>query len=260
MLSTDERGVYQLIRASYLAQFLPDHEYDRTRAELHRGDVVLEARGRKILQDGWRSVVTGDASSDQVQEDAEDEQPLPQLTVGGDWIVMAASLRALKTAPPRHFTQGELVQAMKGIARWVSDPQLKKKLRETTGIGTEATRAGIISGMIGRGYLMKQGRTVQASEMAFSLLQVIPPAIADPATTALWEQGLDRIAAGELSLDDFVRQQSAWIADIVHTHRDQTWVPAVNAAEPLTQRNSMGRHSTGASKGHSSRPARSRRR
>jgi DNA topoisomerase III len=259
-LSADERVVYQLIRASYLAQFLPDHEYDQTRSHLHRGDVVLEARGRKILQDGWRSVVADDAPSDHTEQDVDEEQPLPLLTVGADWIVTEARLRGLKTAPPRHFTQGELVKAMKGIARWVSDPQLKRKLKETTGIGTEATRAGIISGLIARGYLLKQGRTVRASDMAFALLRVIPPAIADPATTALWEQALDRIAAGELGLDDFVRQQSAWVADIVNQHRGQTWAPAANAVESPTERGNARRQSTGSRQGRRPRAARPGRR
>lgn len=222
-LSRDEWAVYQVIRASYLAQFLPDHEYDRTRAQLHRGDVVLQAHGRKTLENGWRSVLTEDAKSDHPEEEAHDQQSLPELIVGSDWAVTEAHLRALKTSPPRHFTQGELVQAMKGIARWVSDPQLKKKLKETTGIGTEATRASIISGLIARGFLLKHGRTVRASDAAVTLLEVIPPRIADPATTALWEQGLDRIAAGALSLDEFVDQQTAWVTAIVQQYRGQAW-------------------------------------
>jgi DNA topoisomerase-3 len=252
-LSADERAVYQLICTSYLAQFLPDHEYDRTRGQLRRGALVLEARGRKTLQDGWRSVVTDEAPSDHTKEDDDEEQPLPLLTVGDDWIVAEARLRALRTTPPRHFTQGDLVKAMKGIARWVSDPQLKRKLKETTGIGTEATRAGIISGLIARGYLLKQGRMVRASDIAFALLQVIPLAIADPATTALWEQALDRIAAGELGLDDFVRQQSVWVADIVNQHRGQTWAPVTNAAEPATGGRTARRYSLGSPNGRRSR-------
>jgi DNA topoisomerase-3 len=259
-LSTDERAVYRMIRTSYLAQFLPDHEYDRTRVQLRRGDVLLQARGRKILQNGWRSIVTEAAESDKAQEDADDEQRLPPLTVGDEWIVTQAQLRALKTAPPRHFTQGELVQAMKGVARSVSDPQLRKKLKETTGIGTEATRAGIITGLIARGYLLKHGRTVRASDIAFALLQVIPRAVADPATTAVWEQGLDRIAAGELGLDDFVRQQSAWVADIVHRHRAQPWTLAATAIEPLPGGGAARRDSTGPPKGHPPRAAKPRRR
>jgi DNA topoisomerase III len=222
-LTANEWAVYQLIRATYLAQFLPDYEYDRTQAQLHRGDSTLLARGRKIVENGWRSVLIEDLRSDKTEEAQEDQQTLPPLVVDAEWTVNQAHLRALKTKPPGHFTQGELVQAMKGIARWVSDPQLKRKLKETTGIGTEATRASIISGLIARGFLLKHGRTVRASDAAVTLLEVIPPRIADPATTALWEQGLDRIAAGALSLDEFVDQQTAWVTAIVQQYRGQAW-------------------------------------
>jgi DNA topoisomerase-3 len=258
-LSADEWAVYQLIRASYLAQFMPDHEYDRTHAQLHRGLTILQARGRKTLRNGWRGVMAGDRASDQTQDGAEEEQPLPQLSVGSEWVVSETRLRALKTAPPRHFTQGELVQAMKGIARWVSDPQLKKKLKETTGIGTEATRAGIISGLLARGYLVKHGRTVRASDIAFALLLRIPPAVADPVTTALWEQALDRIASGELALDEFVRQQSRWVSDIVQAHRARTWESAASIAEPLARQRLLRQSFGSEPKGRPPRASRSRR-
>src|SRR3546814_8543000 len=62
------------------------------------------------------------------------------------------------------LTQGELVKAMRGVAKLVTDPRLKKKLKETTGIGTEATRASIINGLLGRSYLLKKGRAIRASD------------------------------------------------------------------------------------------------
>jgi DNA topoisomerase-3 len=77
-------------------------------------------------------------------------------------------LKALKTLPPKPYTQGELVKAMKGVAKLVTDPRLKQKLKETTGIGTEATRANIIGGLLDRGYLLKKGRAIRASDAAFT--------------------------------------------------------------------------------------------
>ncbi|WP_457848294.1 DNA topoisomerase, partial [Staphylococcus aureus] len=82
-------------------------------------------------------------------------QVLPAIIGGALCDVGGVELKALKTVPPKPYTQGELIQAMKGIARLVSDPRLKQKLKDTTGIGTEATRAGIIEGLIGRGFLLK---------------------------------------------------------------------------------------------------------
>ena len=88
------------------------------------------------------------------------------------------------TQPPKPFTEGDLIQAMKNVARLVEDPLLKQKLKDTTGIGTEATRAGIIQGLLDRGYLSKNGKALAATPAAFSLIDAVPRAIADPGTTA----------------------------------------------------------------------------
>ncbi|WP_177339306.1 DNA topoisomerase, partial [Pseudomonas sp. NBRC 111135] len=105
--------------------------------------------------------------------------------------------------------------AMKGVARFVTDPRLKQKLKDTTGIGTEATRANIISGLIARGYIVKKGRAIRASDAAFTLIDAVPAAIADPGTTAVWEQALDMIEAGQLTLDVFISKQAAWISQLI---------------------------------------------
>jgi DNA topoisomerase-3 len=217
-MSDNERAVYRFIRAHYLAQFLPAHEFDRTTAQLSCAGLALQARGKQVVQSGWRIVL--DNARDDSDGDAESRQSqvLPTLQSGARCAVMGADLKGLKTLPPKPFTQGELVAAMKGVARLVSDPRLKQKLKDTTGIGTEATRAGIIHGLIGRGYLVKKGRAIRASDKAFVLIDAVPSAIADPGTTAIWEHALDLIAAGQMPLDEFVAKQSAWVAQLVRTH------------------------------------------
>jgi len=119
----------------------------------------------------------------------------------------------------RCLQQGELVKAMKGVAKLVTDPRLKQKLKDTTGIGTEATRANIISGLLARGYLLKKGRAIRASDAAFTLIDAVPEAIADPGTTAVWEQALDMIEAGQMTLDTFIVKQSSWVTQLVQQYR-----------------------------------------
>lgn len=217
-MSDKERAVYRLIRAHYLAQFLPHHEYDRTTARLTCADLALQAQGKQVRVQGWRSVLGEVRPDTQGDEDALHAQALPALASGMHCKVTSVDMKALKTQPPKPLTQGELIKAMKGVARLVSDPRLKQKLKDTTGIGTEATRAGIIQGLISRGYLLKQGRAIRASQTAFTLIDAIPRAIADPGTTALWEQALDQIAAGHLTLDEFVGRQSSWVAQLVRDY------------------------------------------
>ena len=121
----------------------------------------------------------------------------------------------MHTAAPKPLTEGDLIKAMKNVAKLVNDPRLKQKLRDTTGIGTEATRAGIIKGLIERGYLLKKQRALMASAAAHTLIEAVPAAIADPGMTAIWEQALDEIDAGRLTLDEFVAKQASWIAQLV---------------------------------------------
>ena len=73
-------------------------------------------------------------------------------------------------------------------------------------------RANIIGGLLGRGYLLKKGRAIRASDAAFTLIRHRAGAIADPGTTAVWEQALDMIEAGQMTLDTFIAGQSAWAA------------------------------------------------
>ncbi|CAI07507.1 DNA topoisomerase III [Aromatoleum aromaticum EbN1] len=221
-MNDKELAVYKLIRAHYLAQFLPHHEFDRTVAELACGGQSLLAVGKQIAVAGWRQVLASSEEGGADSDDAQRSQVLPALRAGLSCQVGHVDLKALKTLPPKPYTQGELVKAMKGVARLVTDPRLKQKLKDTTGIGTEATRANIISGLLGRGYLLTKGRAVRASDAAFTLIDTVPAAIADPGTTAVWEQALDMIEAGQMTLDAFIAKQSAWVTQLVQQYRGTT--------------------------------------
>lgn len=221
-MSEKELSVYRLIRAHYLAQFLPHHEYDRTVAQLTCTDQILQAVGKQIIVLGWHCLMNETPDEASQDDQSQRSQKLPALVAGTRCAVAEAQLKSLKTAPPKFFTQGELVKAMKGVAKLVTDPRLKQKLKDTTGIGTEATRANIINGLLGRGYLVKKGRTIRASEAAFTLIDSVPAAIADPGTTAIWEQALDMIEVGQMSLEMFVEKQSLWITQLIQQYRGVT--------------------------------------
>ena len=218
-MSEKELAVYRLIRAHYLAQFLPHHEFDRTTAQLVCGGQNLQAIGKQVIISGWHQVLAVPAADDADGESTPHRQVLPALHEGLSCQVSQVVLKALKTLPPKPYTQGDLVKAMKGVARLVTDPRLKQKLKETTGIGTEATRASIIKGLLDRGYLIKKGRAICASEAACTLIDAVPTAITDPGTTAVWEQALDMIEAGSMTLDTFVEKQSIWITQLVQQYR-----------------------------------------
>jgi DNA topoisomerase-3 len=210
-LTGKPRAVYTLIRARYLAQFLPTHEYDRTQADLDCAGQALRAVGKQIVEPGWKRALPEALAASRGRE-APVPQTLPVLREGQTCPIHDLTFKDLWTQPPKPFTEGDLIKAMKNVAKLVDDPKLKQKLKDTTGIGTEATRAGIIQGLLDRGYLTKQGKALAATPAAFSLIDAVPRAIADPGTTAIWEQALDMVQSGEMSLETFVSKQSAWMS------------------------------------------------
>lgn len=233
-LPAKHKSVYTLIRARYLAQFLPHHEYDRTQADFDCAGHALRAVGKQIVEPGWRRALP-EALTPAKGREAAPPQVIPTLREGQACAVQDVQLKDLWTQPPKPFTEGDLIKAMKNVAKLVDDPRLKQKLKETTGIGTEATRASIIQGLLDRGYLVKSGKALAATPAAFSLIDAVPRAIADPGTTAIWEQALDMVQSGDMSLEEFVARQSAWMGKLVERCRGLRMTitgPAAGAAPP----------------------------
>lgn len=220
-LSERERAVYTLIRARYLAQFMPEHEYLKTQALLHSQADQLVARGKQILVRGWKAVINEADGT----EPAEQAQRLPTLRESATVALIDATLNAQRTQPPKAYTEGTLVKAMKTIANQVDEPRLKQKLRDSCGLGTEATRAAIIQGLIDHGYLTKKKRSLAASAAAHTLIEAVPPEVADPVMTALWEQALDRIESGQLSVETFLAKQAEWLTRLVRSNAMLTLRP-----------------------------------
>ena len=208
-MNDDERRVYDLICRHYIAQFLPIHEADRTLIQLACGKHQLVARGSVVVAPGWKR-----AFSDNEQPDGEN-QVLPRLTEGATCPVSDISLMTRKTRPPEHYTEGTLIAAMKHAARFVTDERLKQRLKDSAGLGTEATRAGIIETLLFRGYIRKDKRHLVATDSARTLMAMVPDIVKDPGMTAIWEQALDEVAAGRLPLAVFLQKQSEWLSAMV---------------------------------------------
>lgn len=228
IMSEVERQVYQLIRQHYLAQFLPVYEQDATRVSLLCGGQLFKTRGNVVVP-GWKVLFEKEQEyeGDEAQGDTDNMQ-LPALQQGAQCQVTGAAMKPQQTKPPEHYTEGTLVAAMKNAAQFVTDPRLKKILKENAGLGTEATRAGVIETLLTRGFIVKKGKSLRAAVVAGELMDVLPMPLKDPGMTALWEQALDDIAEGKMSLDDFMAKQSAWTAQLVEKGRQQ----AINITVP----------------------------
>ncbi len=215
-LSEGERRLYDLIRRRYLAQLYPEHQYDKTLIEVEVAQAIFRATGRTPVAAGWRAVL----GAEPAPGGDEAQATLPPVQPGEPAEAETITVEDKQTQPPERFTEGTLIQAMKTVGKAVSDPVLRKVLKDTAGIGTEATRAGIIQTLFKRGFLEKAGRKqVISTPAGRGLIHTLPEPVTDPATTALWEQALDEIAQGNAELEAFVARQAEWVRAMVDTAR-----------------------------------------
>lgn len=209
-MEENEFKVYDLIRRRYLAQFLPHIETDKTVITLSAGGQTLIARGQVVIASGWKILFSKSS-----QEDNTEKQRLPAVNVNQMLQVIDTEVKSLKTSPPSHYTEGTLLTAMVNVARFVKDERLKKQLRETEGLGTEATRASIMKPLYDRGYIKKKGKSVIATEAGIMLIDNLPTVLKDPGLTALWEQALNKIAEGQMSLPEFMQKQEQFTRHLI---------------------------------------------
>jgi DNA topoisomerase-3 len=220
-MSEKEFAVYDLIRRRYMAQFAPDCEYDETSAIFRCENETLEATGKKNVAEGWKAVISPRAAQGAARGGNETaSQNLPQLTEGQTLAVQSAKLEQLKTEPLPRYTEGTLIKAMQQIGKLVSSEKLREILKETTGIGTNATRAGIIKGLIDKGYVKKQKNALVPQNSATALIAAVPGEVSNPALTATWEMVLSGIERGEVTLDEFTARQNEWIAGMIEKYRN----------------------------------------
>ncbi len=160
---------------------------------------LFQAKARRILKAGWKALLG-------VEEDDDEEKAgtLPALKEGEQLLCERGELQEKMTQPPKSFTDATLLAAMTGIARYVQDPEIRKTLRETDGLGTEATRAGIIDPLFKRRFLVRQGKSIKATPTGRALIQALPATATTPDMTALWEQHLGRIAERQTSYQQFM--------------------------------------------------------
>ncbi|MCH5495655.1 DNA topoisomerase III [Salmonella enterica subsp. diarizonae serovar 16:z10:e,n,x,z15] len=224
-LSTDERNVYQLIRQHYLAQFLPQMEVDATEATFNISGQLFRTTGNVVVVAGWKALFTEPSRTAQIpadgNEDKEGVSRLPPLQAGQTCRVQGAEEKRLQTKPPVPYNDGTLIAAMTNAASFVTDAALKKVLKENAGIGTEATRAGIIDTLVKRGFLVRDKKVLRSTPTGRDLVSALPSALTSPGLTALWEQLLDEVAAGRVSLEDFMAKQNAWVVQLVSQGKSQ---------------------------------------
>lgn len=226
-MDDDERKLFSVITARYLAAMMPAATFDVGTVEMAAAGVTWGARGRQLASAGWREAYawTGAGIGGAGQGE------LPRVVNGSQGTINGVETKAEKTAPPKRYTEAELLAAMKGAARFVTDDKLKAILRGTEGLGTEATRAAVIETLKAREFIAPKGKALIPSSKAMRFIQLVEGSkhtawLADPGETAVWEGALDSIARGELEENAFLTPLLQRFATSVRSLIDSVSRPA----------------------------------
>lgn len=201
-LSADEQKIYELVARQYLLQFYPPFTFQEKQIDTEVAGGLFISRQKEVVQQGWQALFP--------KRKADPDHPefsavkLPNVVKGESVHCSNGRLDEKHTSPPKYFTDASLLAAMTGIARYVSDPEIKKVLRDTDGLGTEATRAGIIELLFKRGFLTKKGKNIHATEVGRRLILALPEVMVRPDMTAHWESQLEAIADKRMSYKQFM--------------------------------------------------------
>lgn len=218
-LSGDERKIYDLVAKRLIAAHYDPAIFDYTTVStLVDGRAVFISKGKQQIQEGWRKVLYAESS----KED-EDDVLLPRLEKGETGVVADVKVKEGKTQPPKRYTEGQLITLMKTAGKVLEDQQLEKVLNKAEGLGTEATRAGIITMLKDRKYIDVKNNQVFATEKGTLLIDAIGEQIlASPEMTARWEQRLAEIGDGKANAASFMEQAKKLTAKMIEHAVEQS--------------------------------------
>ncbi|MCG9556658.1 DNA topoisomerase III [Vibrio kanaloae] len=200
-LSANEMKIYQQVARQYLMQFYPPAIFADAKLVFDIAGGVFIAKGRQLINPGWK-VLMGKTDTEDKGDGTDTVPPLDKGTV---LTCREGVIGDKKTEPPKHFTEATLLQAMTGIARFVANKDLKAILKETDGLGTEATRAGILDTLFKRQLLTRQGKSIHSSPAGRGLIHALPEASTFPDMTAHWEHQLQGMAERNQAYQPFMQ-------------------------------------------------------
>ena len=220
-LNERERKIYDLVVKRFLAVLYPPFEYEETTIKAKIGDEIFIAKGKVVINFGWKEVYNNNLETDEEKEDSKDgmiDQILPKIEKGEKLTINTLVQTKGLTRPPALFNEGTLLSAMENPAKYMAgeSKDLIKTIGETGGIGTVATRADIIEKLFNSFLLEKKGKDIYITSKGRQLLQLVPEDLRSPALTAEWEQKLGSIAKGSLNKNIFLDNMRSYAKTVVN--------------------------------------------
>jgi DNA topoisomerase-3 len=209
-LNEAEQKLYDLVARRFLAVFFPAAEFLQTTRVTRVGEHHFKTEGKVLQNPGWLAVY-GRAA-------AQENESLPPIQAAEKVAAREIAAAAHQTKPPPRFTEATLLSAMEGAGKLVEDDEMRAAM-EAKGLGTPATRAAIIEGLIHEGYVHREGRELVPTPKAFSLLFALHvmsiPELASPELTGEWEHKLKLIELGKFTREEFMQHISQLVQNVV---------------------------------------------
>ncbi|CSR97168.1 DNA topoisomerase 3 [Shigella sonnei] len=216
-LSTDERNVYLAIAQHYLVQFMPEKAYQEVSVAIQCGDESFYARARKTTDSGFEAFLGVENAGDDEAEVENDDSAfdlLCKIRTGETVTTKEVVVNEKKTTPPPLFTEATLLAALVRVADFVTDPTIKKLLKdkdkdkkdEHGGIGTPATRAAILETLKKRNYITLEKGKLIPTDTGYALIDALPGIAVNPDMTALWSEKQAAIENGNLTVEQFINE------------------------------------------------------
>lgn len=206
-----QRKIYALVVKTTVAMFLPDYLYEETKIQTKVADLLFQSIGKTPKQEGWKILF-----KQQTKEEKEDVQTLPLVIIGERAEVGVKSVEK-ETQPPKAFTEGTLLTAMKTANKTVDDEEAIKILQEVEGIGTEATRASIIEALKQKEYIQVIKNKLVVTEKGKLLCQAVESQhlLTSAEMTAKWETYLKKIGKREGNQENFITNIKKFIVHLL---------------------------------------------
>ena len=212
-LSDNERKLFILVIKKFVAIFLDPYVTNKTTIITDVDKNKFKTTGSVVADLGFKELYKGDKA------EKEDEELLPDVKKGDVVGVKKMQIVAKQTTPPSYYTDAELIQAMQHAGKFVDDEKMKEVLDDAKGIGTSATRAGIIDDLIKKEFLYRNKKTIRATEFGIATIKSLEGKnVISPALTAEWEEKLQNIENGNITVADFKDDMESYIKDETDAH------------------------------------------
>ena len=211
-LDDKEQRIFELVSKRFVAVFYPAAQFEDTTRITRVENEAFKTTGRIITDPGWMAVYGREV------EGTDSEKAIVPAKSGESAQTILVESKESLTKPPTRFNEGTLLSAMEGAGKLLDDEELREAMSER-GLGTPATRAQIIEGLLFEGYLIREGRDLIVTQKGLSLITLLRSldiqALIQPALTGEWEFKLRQMERGKLSRAAFMGEIRALTSDIV---------------------------------------------